>query len=275
MVARTRRQDAAAVGSGLQGTVARVRAVDSHVEADLHHSIRVIPLGDDNSRRRTVPWVTYALVAANLWVFLVLARATPEHQLELYARFAAVPADVVGHPSAWPTLLTCTFLHASWAHVLGNLLYLWVFGDNVEDAMGHGRYVAFYLLCGVAASLSQVLVDPASTVPLVGASGAIAGVLAAYVVVFPHGGVRTLIVIVPPFFLIRFLPAWLLIGVWAGLQFFSAVTALGGTAAGGVAYLAHVGGFVVGLLACRAFRRRGGVDHRVRAIDAGRPPARW
>ena len=228
----------------------------------------VIPIADDNRRRRTFPWLTYALIAANVAIFVVLVRADPARQAELMDRYAAVPADVLhGGPSAWLTLLTCTFLHASWAHLGGNMLFLWVFGDNVEDALGHGRYLVFYLLCGGIASLAQVLLTPTGTTPLVGASGAIAGVLAAYVVLFPRGMVRTIIVILPPLFIWPLLPAWLLIGLWFGLQFWSGLQSLGALSAGGVAYWAHVGGFVVGLLLARPLARRGGVDQRMAAMQ--------
>ncbi|GIG28169.1 rhomboid family intramembrane serine protease [Cellulomonas marina] len=231
----------------------------------------MIPIADDNSRRRTTPWVTYLLLVTNVAVFVSTALSTPFEQALTFARYAAVPALVTSDPTTWPTLLTCTFLHASWLHLGGNMLYLWVFGDNVEDALGHVRYLSFYLLAGVAGSVAQVLVDPSGTVPLVGASGAIAGVLAAYVVLFPRGMVRTIVVIVPPLFVWPVLPAWLLIGVWFLLQFWSGLTSLTGLAGGGVAYFAHVGGFVAGLVLARALARpervRRGVDRRVRLVD--------
>jgi len=228
----------------------------------------VIPIADDNRFRRRTPWVTYLLLAANIAIFVWAVTADPAEQVRVYAEYAAVPAHVLTpDPAAWLPLVTCTFLHASWAHLAGNMLFLWIFGDNVEDAMGHGRYLVFYLLCGVAASLVQVLLNAGSQVPLVGASGAIAGVLAAYVRLFPRGGVRTLVVLVPPFFVWPTLPAWLLIGVWFVTQFWSGLMSLGSLGSGGVAYGAHVGGFVVGLLLARRFARRGGVEHRLTATS--------
>jgi membrane associated rhomboid family serine protease len=227
----------------------------------------VLPLADDNRARRTVPWLTYLLLAINVAAFVSLAVADPARQAAVFDSYALVPARVLhGGPSAWLTLVTCTFLHASWAHLAGNMLFLWIFGDNVEDAFGHLRYLVFYLLGGVLASVTQLLIDPTSTTPVVGASGAIAAVLAAYVVLFPHGGVRTLVVLVPPFFVWPVLPAWLLIGGWFLLQFWSGLHSLGALATGGVAYWAHVGGFVVGLFLARPMARRGGVEHRLATV---------
>lgn len=242
----------------------------------------MIPLSDRGTPRRTTPFVTYLLIAANLGIFVWTLTLPAGEQQAFYARWAAVPDRVATlDPHALLTLLTCTYLHASWLHVLGNMLYLWIFGDNVEDAMGHGRFLVFYTLCGVGGSLAQTLVFVRSDVPLVGASGAIAGVLAAYMVLFPHGGVRTLIVIVPPFFLIPTLPAWLLIGVWIASQFWGGITSLAGATAS-VAYFAHVGGFVVGLLFARGFQRPHGAEQRLRRLGGrgyrdpwGGGGARW
>ena len=125
----------------------------------------VFPIADDNRTRRTAPWLTYALIAANVAIFVYVAGADPARQAELMDRYAAVPATVLhGGPAAWLTLLTCTFLHASWLHLGGNMLFLWVFGDNVEDALGHVRYLVFYLLCGGIASLAQALLTPSGTI---------------------------------------------------------------------------------------------------------------
>lgn len=247
----------------------------------------VIPIADDNSRRRTTPGITYLLVAVNVLVFLAMVRATPTEQARLMATYAAVPRAILHDgPAAWLTLLTSMFMHAGWLHLGGNMLFLWIFGDNVEDAMGHLRYLGFYLLCGVVAGLTQVAVDPSGTIPLVGASGAIAGVLAAYVVLFPRGMVRTIVVLVPPLFVWPLLPAWLLIGGWFFLQFWSGLSSLGALSAGGVAYWAHVGGFVLGAVLARPFARAGGVEHRLattrrypqdlyRNDPYGRRPPRW
>ena len=247
----------------------------------------VIPIADDNSRRRTTPGITYVLIAANVLVFLAMVRATPAEQARLMTAYAAVPQAVLHDgPTAWVTLLTSMFMHASWLHLGGNMLFLWIFGDNVEDAMGHARYLLFYVLSGLTAGLLQVLVDPAGTVPLVGASGAIAGVLAAYVVLFPRSMVRTIVVLVPPLFVWPLLPAWLLIGGWFVLQFWSGLSTLGALSVGGVAYWAHVGGFLLGLVLAQPFARAGGVAHRLavtrrypadlyRNDPYGRRPPRW
>ena len=154
-----------------------------------------------------------------------------------------------------PTLITSMFLHGSWSHVLGNMWYLWIFGDNVEDRVGHGRFIVFYLLCGVAAALGQVAVDPNSTLPTIGASGAIAGVMGAYFVLYPHSRVLTLI---PWIFLqIVELPATVLLGFWFVMQLFSAGTiAMTSNTQGGVAFAAHVAGFVVGVGGVFVFRKR-------------------
>ena len=152
-------------------------------------------------------------------------------------------------------MFTSMFMHAGLAHIVGNMLYLWIFGDNVEDRLGHFAYLVFYLVCGIASGLTQAFIDPASKVPAIGASGAIAGVLAAYLLFFPNARVVTFI---PLFILPWFvnLPALIFIAIWFLLQFFSGVLALGAASAGGVAYWAHVGGFVCGLLLVWLFARR-------------------
>ncbi|MCI2425599.1 rhomboid family intramembrane serine protease [Candidatus Acetothermia bacterium] len=152
------------------------------------------------------------------------------------------------------TIFTSAFLHGGLLHLLGNMLYLWIFGDNVEDAMGRVKFFLFYLLCGVGAAAAQIFSGPPAAIPMIGASGAIAGVLGAYLVLFPRSQILTLI---PIFFFIRliYLPAILLLGLWFLLQIFSA--AIGGAQAGGVAWLAHIGGFVVGILLVFGFKRRG------------------
>ena len=154
----------------------------------------------------------------------------------------------------WMTLLSSMFLHGGLLHLLGNMLYLWIFGDNVEDAMGHVRFFIFYLLCGAAAAFAQIAIGPHSGVPLIGASGAIAGVLAAYVMLFPHARVLTLI---PVFFFVRLvaIPAVLLLGLWFLFQVISGAGSVGETS--GVAWFAHIGGFVAGGILVLAFRRRG------------------
>ena len=212
----------------------------------------MLPIGDDNSRRRTFPFVTYGLVALNVGVFLVeLGQPDPQAYL---AQWGATPAQVSAGQSLG-TLVTSMFLHAGWAHLLGNMLFLFIFGDNVEDAFGHFKYLAFYLVCGIAASLAQVALAPGSRVPSVGASGAISGVLAAYVVMFGNNPVRVLLGFFP-----AVVPAYVMIGLWIVLQFVLGAASLGYTQqSGGVAYGAHVGGFICGLLltfVLRPARRR-------------------
>jgi len=179
----------------------------------------------------------------------------------LLTQYALIPAEWLGGADLpptipvpiWLTLLSSIFLHGSILHVLGNMLYLWIFGDNVEDAMGPIRFLIFYLVCGAIASLSQIAIGPGSSVPLVGASGAIAGVLAAYFMLYPHAKVLT---IIPIFFFLRLVavPAVFLLGFWFILQVISGAGSLG--ASGGVAWFAHVGGFVAGLVLVFPFRRR-------------------
>ena len=209
----------------------------------------VLPIGDDNSGRRTFPVVTYSLIAVNVVVFLVeLAQPDPQGYL---SQWGTVPAQISAGRSL-STLVTSMFLHAGWAHLLGNMLFLFIFGDNVEDAFGHLKYLLFYLACGIAAGLAQVYLAPGSSLPGVGASGAISGVLAAYIVMFGNNPVTVLFGIFPVV-----VPAFLMIGVWIVLQFLSGAASLGHTQeTGGVAYGAHVGGFVCGLALTFVLRPR-------------------
>jgi membrane associated rhomboid family serine protease len=220
------------------------------------------PIGDDNTERRIIPFVTYTLIAINVLVFLF---QTDEFTLG----YSVVPAeitegrDIVGpvrsvkgltlanSPSPiYLTLLSAMFMHGGWLHLGGNMLYLWIFGDNVEDRMGHLKYLIFYLLCGFLASATHILVDQKSLIPSLGASGAIAGVLGAYLVLFPRQGVRVI-----QFGMITEVPALIVIGLWGVLQFISGFGSLSkGGASGGVAFMAHVGGFVAGLLLVFFFR---------------------
>jgi len=211
----------------------------------------MIPLRDVIPSR-TTPYITITIIALNAlaWLFeLSLPRDVLNNFLTLYG---VVPA----YFSA-PTLVTSMFLHGSWSHVLGNMWYLWIFGDNVEDRVGHGRFIVFYLLCGILAGLGQVAVAHGSTLPTIGASGAIAGVMGAYFVLYPHSRVLTLI---PWIFLqIVELPAIVLLGFWFVMQLFSAgaiaVTSSSG-GGGGVAFAAHVAGFLVGMVGVLVFRKR-------------------
>jgi rhomboid family protein len=216
----------------------------------------MIPISDQpREARRLFPLVNLALIAANVLVFLWMLVSIPANRVDdFYLTWGSVPAEIASG-RGYITILTSMFIHGGWLHIIGNMLYLWIFGDNVESAMGHIKYLLFYLLCGVAASLAQVVIDPTSTVPAVGASGAIAGVLGAYVLFYPSSQVRTLIFL-GIFFTITRVSAILLIGFWIVLQLISGFTELGAAPSGGVAYFAHIGGFFVGLLLANLFRDR-------------------
>jgi membrane associated rhomboid family serine protease len=190
---------------------------------------------------RTTPFVTIAIIALNAIVFLFeLTLSEPDLELVVQS-FGVVPAAF-----DWASAITSMFLHGGWMHFLGNMLYLWIFGDNVEDRLGHGWYLLFYLACGVAAALGQAATQPYSLVPMIGASGAIAGVMGAYFVLYPHSRVLTGVFIVFFFDVIE-IPAIFFLGIWFLMQFFSGVGSLGSEAAsGGVAFWAHVGGFIAG-----------------------------
>jgi membrane associated rhomboid family serine protease len=209
----------------------------------------MIPLRDVIPTR-TWPVVTVALIVVNILVFLHEQTLGPR-ALDLFVReWGLVPADF-----AWDRVVTSMFLHGGWAHIGGNLLYLWIFGDNVEDRLGHGRYLLFYLLCGAAAALAQTGIHSDSAVPMIGASGAISGVLGAYLLLFPHSRVLTLVPIV---FFIQLLevPAVLLLGLWFLMQLVSGVGSLGARAdMGGIAFWAHVAGFVAGVGLVNVFKQ--------------------
>jgi membrane associated rhomboid family serine protease len=203
----------------------------------------MLPIGDDDSARRTVPIVTYALIAINVLFFLVELSAGDA----FINRWSVVPRQLLAHPAAeFITIFTAMFMHAGWLHLGGNMLYLWIFGDNVEDRLGHVKYLIFYLLCGIVAFYAQALVNPTSNVPNLGASGAIAGVLGAYLIMFPGERVRVMMGrgIIP-------LPALVVIGFWFVLQLFSSFGAA--SSGGGVAYMAHVGGFIAGMVLALLF----------------------
>ena len=207
----------------------------------------MFPIGDDNSGRRTVPVVTFALIAINILFFLVeLNGGEP-----FIEQWSVVPRRLIANPgSDFPTVFTSMFMHAGWLHLLGNMLYLWIFGDNVEDNFGHLKFLTFYLLCGIAATFAQLVFSVGSNVPNLGASGAIAGVLGAYILMFPKGQVRVLMGtgVIP-------LPALVVIGLWIVLQFISGVGSIANTS--GVAYMAHIGGFLAGVVLTFLFRATG------------------
>ena len=235
-----------------------------------------LPLFDENSTSSR-PIVVWMLMAACIVVFFWQQSldAVPA-RLALY-QLGFVPTIVFQGDTlptkltlvpAWTTIITSMFLHGGWLHLGGNMLYLWIFGDNVEDAMGRIRFVLFYLLCGVAAALAQAAINPSSPIPMVGASGGIAGVLGAYLVLHPKAAVRCLMVIIVFFRFIN-LPAWLVLGGWIGLQFAAAPQTFQGTG-GGIAYMAHIGGFVVGVALIPFFKKP-----HVSLFDRGQPPKTW
>ena len=230
----------------------------------------MFPIGDDNSDRTLTPYVNYVIIGLNLLVF-VLFQGMGYNDAFTYA-FSLVPREITQHVdlagtqivhdslghvgritlyaspvSVYFNFLTSMFMHGGWAHILGNMLFLWIFGDNVEDLLGHFRYLIFYLLCGFAAALAQVLMSPDSVIPMLGASGAISGVLGGYILMFPRRQVRAIIFT----FLYTTIPAYVAIGIWIVYQ-----VALGFVSSvedGGVAYSAHIGGFIAGLALVKLF----------------------
>jgi len=203
----------------------------------------MLPIGDDDSARRLTPIVTYVLIALNVLVFLLELSSGDA----FINRWAFVPSRFLADPVGdFPTLFASMFMHASWVHLLGNMLYLWIFGDNVEDRLGHGMYTVFYILCGLAATFAQMAFSMGSNIPNLGASGAIAGVLGAYIMMFPRTRVSVLMgrQVVP-------MSALIVIGFWIVIQIFSGIgsfTASSQTEGGGVAYMAHIGGFIAGVV---------------------------
>jgi membrane associated rhomboid family serine protease len=221
----------------------------------------VFPIGDENAGTLIKPYVNWTLIAISVLVFLFEQTLSPRQLEALFMQYGAVPADITQLRNL-SGIITSMFLHGGWWHLIGNMVFLFVFGDNIEDAMGHVSYLLFYLLCGIAAALAQVLLDPSSTIPMVGASGAISGVMGAYIVLFPHGRVRAL-VFFGYFGQVILVPAWVMIGIWFGLQLLSGVASLGGSAdAGGVAFWAHVGGFIAGAVLVWLFRDREAVTRQ-------------
>lgn len=226
----------------------------------------MIPIGDD-PRRHTFPFMTVLILITNVAVFAYELTLRPRALTAFFASAGTIPTEILtgrdvppaAPISVYATLITAMFIHGSLMHIGSNMLFLWVFGDNVEDRFGHVGYTVFYLVTGIAAGLTHVWVNSSSTVPSVGASGAIAGVLGAYLILFPQAQVRTL-VILGWFITIARVPALLLIGFWFVTQLFSGLAALDAPQSTGVAFWAHIGGFVAGLVLAKVF--------------ASRPPAR-
>jgi membrane associated rhomboid family serine protease len=251
----------------------------------------LFPIGDDNQGRLTSPYIVYIIVAINAVVFLLLQQAvmTPQGEYFTYG-YSVIPVEITkgvdltepvvltdaqpvpdrntGRPQRpvipeapgpspiYLTLLTAMFMHGSWLHIIGNMLYLWIFGDNIEDNFGHGKFLIFYLICGMVASFAQILVDPTSPIPSLGASGAIAGVLGAYLVMFPRNRVRNIVMLGWIWTTVE-LPAIIVLGFWIVLQVISQyTTTFGSKQSGGVAYMAHIGGFMAGVVLSFIFRSR-------------------
>ena len=221
----------------------------------------MIPLRDDNPTT-LAPVLTVSLIVACSLVFLYQVTLPPDQDEAFILHYGAVPSVVVGGAAtgamavglpATLTLLTSMFLHGGWMHLIGNMLYLWIFGNNIEDAMGHVRFLVFYLVCGIAAALSHALTDLQSTIPMVGASGAISGVLGAYLLLYPRAQV---LVLIPMGLMTRTMqvPAALVLGFWFLLQLLSGGASLG-RGGGGVAWFAHVGGFLAGMALIGLFKR--------------------
>ncbi len=222
----------------------------------------MFPISDDNPRRHGAPYVNYAIIALCTLVFLWQLSLGTAGEDRAVLSLGMIPARLFGYGElspdlvvvpAWATIFTSMFMHGGFLHLGGNMLYLWIFGDNIEDSMGHVRYAVFYLLCGIAAALAQGFIDPHSEAPMIGASGAISGVLGAYVLLHPGASVRVFIFL-GVFFTIAHVPALVVLGVWFLLQLLSAAAPAGGEA--GVAFWAHIGGFLAGLALISFFKRR-------------------
>jgi membrane associated rhomboid family serine protease len=221
----------------------------------------MFPISDDNPRLRP-PIVTWCIIGACVLVFLWQASLGEERgQIAVY-QLGMIPARLFGQAElrpelaavpAWSTVLTSMFMHGGWLHLGLNMLFLWIFGDNVEDSMGHLRYAVFYLVCGIAAAMTQALINPDSTIPMVGASGAISGVLGAYLLLHPYATVRVLIVIIV-FVTIVYVPAVFVLGLWFLTQIVSATFQQ--TDGPGVAFWAHIGGFVAGMALVPVFKQK-------------------
>ncbi len=207
----------------------------------------MIPLSDASRRPRRAPVVTTTVIILNVAVFVLELMGGDE----FVKQWSVVPADIVAGRH-WITILTAMFMHGGFVHILGNMVFLWAFGPELEDGMGRLRYLIFYLLSGLAASLAQIAVMPGSAVPNLGASGAIAGVMGAFMIIYPHDRIRT-VVLFGWYCRITLVPAALLIGLWFVIQLFSGVGAVADVQTGGVAYMAHVGGFIFGAATGRLF----------------------
>jgi len=242
----------------------------------------MLPIRDRNPAP-IAPYVVYVLIALNLFAFFIELGQSPEELGEFVERFGVVPFRVTAALRGEGSLLlailiptfTSMFLHGGWAHLLGNMWYLWIFGDNVEGRLGHVKFALFYLICGLAAAMTHYVLSPGSKLPTIGASGAIAGVLGAYAVCWPRARILT---IVPIFYFIHFveLPALLVLGFWFLIQFVQGAASLGvAFDHGGVAYWAHVGGFVAGVLLIKLLPGQRYKRRREQQWDIGRGPRNY
>ena len=245
----------------------------------------MIPLRDNNPSRRT-PIITIILIVINVAVFLYTNSLSLRAQTVFFRDYGLIPLKVTAdlNTSTALTFITSMFLHGGWLHVGGNMLFLWIFGDNIEDYLGKIRFVLFYAVCGIIAGLAQIVIDPTSPIPQIGASGAIAGVLGGYIVLFPRAKIKTLIFF---WYFIRIadIAAGWVLGFWFVLQLFNGLSVLNPRyAQGGVAFFAHIGGFIAGVILIRVFGIGSGgtrdwqlppIDTTIPPIDQPRNPGRW
>ncbi len=238
----------------------------------------MIPIRDHNPTS-SQPYVTVLLIAACILIFLWQISLDPRSGQVMVHQLGFIPALLFGGATfgadgglvpPWVTLFSSMFLHGGFMHLAGNMLYLWIFGNNIEDVMGHGRYLVFYLVCGLVAAMAQALPDMGSTVPMIGASGAISGVLGAYLLLFPKAKVQVIIPI--GFFMMRTIPAGWLLGLWIAFQVFSGIAS--DASGGGVAWWAHVGGFVAGMVLVHLFRQKDAATTLEPYVPSARKPTK-
>ena len=227
----------------------------------------MFPIGDENRQGHITPIVNYVLIVINVAVFLYQISLGSEEAIQSFINtYGVIPQEIVARQDLY-TIFTSMFMHGGWAHIIGNLLFLWVFGDNVEDAFGHIGYLVFYLLTGIMASVAHIVLNTTSPIPSVGASGAISGILGAYIIFFGGNAIRVLIG-----FFVTVVPAWMMIGLWAAQQFIATYGSVARTeqTTGGVAYAAHAGGFLAGLIIAVALRGMLGRPEQRPATNRGR-----
>ena len=226
-----------------------------------------LPLFDDNPTKSR-PYVSWVLIALCICVYLFQAGLSPRDGYLFVLHYGVIPARLFAQFDI-ESIFTSLFLHGGFMHLASNMLYLWIFGDNVEDAMGRWRFAVFYLICGAVAALTQALIDPASPIPLIGASGSIAGLLGAYIMLYPRATIKVFMWIIIFVRLVN-IPAWVVLGIWIGGQFIAVPEALA-TQGGGVAYFAHIGGFIAGMVFVPLFKKR----HISLFGAASAPQASW